>query len=177
MRPDPAAQRRSAWRRLVDEFAIMSVYERFEQAMALLLSGVLAAIIVVSMLQLMRTVFNLLVLGAFDPLEHATFQTVFGMILTLLIAMEFKHSIIKVALRRENIIQVRTVLLIALIALSRKFVIFDPETSPAELAALAGAVLALGVVYWLLGERDDRLRRALLLQQEAGCRSDPKDTP
>jgi uncharacterized membrane protein (DUF373 family) len=73
--------------------------------------------------------------------------------------MEFKHSIIKVALRRDSIIQVKTVVLIALIALSRKFVILDLETTPAKIAALAGATLALGLVYWLLRERDDALDR------------------
>ncbi|HDZ1043961.1 TPA: phosphate-starvation-inducible PsiE family protein, partial [Klebsiella pneumoniae] len=43
-----------------------------------------------------------------------------------------------------------------LIALARKFVILDPETGPAKVAALAGATLALGATYWLLRERDDR---------------------
>jgi hypothetical protein len=64
------------------------------------------------------------------------------MIMTLLIAMEFKHSIVRVALRRDSIIQVKTVILIGLIALARKFVILDPEASPAKIAALAGATLA-----------------------------------
>ncbi|HBU4090226.1 TPA: phosphate-starvation-inducible PsiE family protein, partial [Klebsiella pneumoniae] len=90
------------------------------------------------------------------PLDHKVFQTVFGMIMTLLIAMEFKHSIVRVALRRDSIIQVKTVILIGLIALARKFVILDPETGPAKVAALAGATLALGATYWLLRERDDR---------------------
>jgi uncharacterized membrane protein (DUF373 family) len=83
------------------------------------------------------------------------------MIMTLLIALEFKHSIIKVALRRDSIIQVKTVILIALIALSRKFVILDVETSPAKIAALAFALLTLGLVYWLMRERDESaVRRA-----------------
>ena len=43
--------------------------------------------------------------------------------------MEFKHSIVRVALRRDSIIQVKTVILIGLIALARKFVILDPEAS------------------------------------------------
>ncbi len=47
-------------------------------------------------------------------------------------------------------------ILIGLIALARKFVILDPETGPAKVAALAGATLALGATYWLLRERDDR---------------------
>ncbi|MDO9468804.1 MAG: phosphate-starvation-inducible PsiE family protein [Thiobacillus sp.] len=138
------------------EWALMSFYGRFEQIVALILSLVIAVIIVISLLQLVRTVFGLLFLEAFNPLDHRVFQTVFGMILTLLIAMEFKHSIIKVALRRDNIIQVKTVVLIALIALARKFVILDPEAQPEKIVALALASLALGVVYWLLRERDDR---------------------
>ena len=150
----PALQTfRSEWR-------AMTFYERFEQVIALALSAVIAVIVVVSLIQLVSTVFTLLFLEAFNPLDHAVFQTVFGMIMTLLIAMEFKHSILRVALRRDSIIQVKTVVLIALIALSRKFIILDPEVEPGKIAALAGASLALGVVYWLLRERDDRVTAA-----------------
>ncbi|ASG51345.1 TPA: phosphate-starvation-inducible PsiE family protein [Escherichia coli] len=138
------------------QWAVMTFYERFEQVIALVLSAVIAVIIVVSLLQLMSIVFTLLILDAFNPLDHKVFQTVFAMIMTLLIAMEFKHSIVRVALRRDSIIQVKTVILIGLIALARKFVILDPEASPGKIAALAGATLALGVTYWLLRERDDR---------------------
>ena len=141
------------------EWRVMTFYERFEQIIALVLSGVIAAIVVISLLQLIRTVLRLLLTDAFNPLDHEVFQSVFGMIMTLLIAMEFKHSIVKVAMRQDSIIQVKTVVLIALISLSRKFVILDPSIGPAKIAALAGATLALGTVYWLLRERDDRLNK------------------
>lgn len=141
---------------LRDQWAIMSFYERFEQVVALVLSAVIAIISVVSLFQVISIVFTLLVLDAFNPLDHKVFQRVFGMIMTLLIAMEFKHSIVRVALRQDSIIQVKTVILIGLIALARKFVILDPEASPAKIAALAGATLALGATYWLLRERGDR---------------------
>ncbi|WP_434964586.1 phosphate-starvation-inducible PsiE family protein [Acinetobacter baumannii] len=140
---DPIKTFRAQW-------AVMTFYERFEQVIALALSAIIALIIVVSLLQLISIVFSLLVIDAFNPLDHKVFQTVFGMIMTLLIAMEFKHSIVRVALRRDSIIQVKTVILIGLIALARKFVILDPETSPAKIAALAGAMLALGATYWLV---------------------------
>ena len=141
---------------LRDQWAIMSFYERFEQVVALVLSAVIAVIIVVSLFQLIAIVFTLLVLDAFNPLDHKVFQSVFGMIMTLLIAMEFKHSIVRVALRKESIIQVKTVILIAILALARKFIILDPDVDPAKLAALAGTILALGLTYWLMRERDDR---------------------
>ena len=150
-----------AFDNLRNEWRVMSFYERFEQVIAMILSAVIAVVVVISLIQLIRTVFVLLFLEAFNPLDHTVFQTVFGMIMTLLIAMEFKHSILKVAMRQESIIQVKTVVLIALIALSRKFIILEPDTGPGKVAALAGAALALGVVYWLLRERDDRLRQDL----------------
>ena len=133
----------------------LSFYEKFEQAVAIALGGVIAVIIILSLFQLIRAVYIMLVLEAFNPLDHDVFQTIFGMIMTLLIALEFKHSIIRVAMRSESIIQVKTVVLIALIALSRKMVILEADTSAATIAALWGALLSLGLVYWLLRERDD----------------------
>ena len=97
-----------------------------------------------------------MILGGFDLLDHAVFQMVFGLIMTLLIALEFKHSIVRVALRRDSIIQVKTVVLIALIALSQKFVILDIQTTgAATIGALSMALLALGAVYWLIRDRGD----------------------
>ncbi|GAA0792803.1 phosphate-starvation-inducible PsiE family protein [Cupriavidus gilardii] len=140
---------RSQWR-------LMTAYERFEQVVAITLSGVIAIVIVISLIQLIRLVFTLLVMDALNPLDHKVFQLVFGATMTLLIAMEFKHSIVKVALRKESIIQVKTVILIAILALARKFIILEPDVDPAKVAALAGTVLALGLTYWLMRERDDR---------------------
>jgi len=138
------------------EWRLMTVYERFEQVVAITLSGVSALVIVISLIQLIRLVFTLLVMDALNPLDHKVFQLVFGATMTLLIAMEFKHSIVKVALRKEGIIQVKTVILIAILALARKFIILEPDVDPAKVAALAGTVLALGLTYWLMRERDDR---------------------
>ena len=153
----PDMNKGGTWPAMKEQWRVMSFYERFEQVIALTLSAVIAVIIVISLFQLIRTVVMLLIVDAFNPLDHSVFQTVFGMIMTLLITMEFKHSIIKVVMRKESIIQVKTVLLIALLALSRKFIILEPDISPGKLAALAATTLALGVTYWLLRERDDRL--------------------
>lgn len=140
---------RSQWR-------LMTVYERFEQVVAITLSGLIAVVIVISLIQLIRLVFTMLVMDALNPLDHEVFQLVFGATMTLLIAMEFKHSIVKVALRKESIIQVKTVILIAILALARKLIILEPDIAPAKVAVLAGTVLALGLTYWLMRERDDR---------------------
>ncbi|MEW7979151.1 MAG: phosphate-starvation-inducible PsiE family protein [Candidatus Sedimenticola endophacoides] len=134
----------------------MSFYERFEHVVALVLSAVISVIILIALWRLVSEVFSLLVLGILDPLDHQVFQVIFGMIMTLLIAMEFKHSILKVLERQAHIIQVKTVILIAQLALARKFIILDfAGTEATKLAALGFAVLVLGAVYWLLQERDD----------------------
>ncbi len=134
----------------------LSLYERFEQVVALFLTFLIAIVILASLWHLARNIFTLLILGILDPLDHAVFQAVFGMIMTVLIALEFKHSILQVLHRREHIVQVRTVILIALLALARKFIILDVKAiSPWILAALGFAILALGGVYWLIAERED----------------------
>lgn len=136
----------------------MSLHERFEKIVAMILSVAIGIIIVVSLVQLLRTIYVMLLTEALNPLDHTVFQAVFGMIMTLLIAMEFMHSVVRMAARGDSLIQVKTVLLIGLLALARKFIILDPsETSPEKIAALGAATLALGAVYWLLRERDDKV--------------------
>lgn len=135
----------------------MTLYQRFEQVVVLILGLIIALVIAIALLQLVTRLMPLLLGGALDPLDQDVFQALFGMIMTLLIALEFKHSIIRVVLRADGIVQVKTVILIALLALSRKFIILDIHaTDAATIAALAGATLALGIVYWLFRERDDR---------------------
>lgn len=146
----PAGMTREQW-------SAMTLYEKFEQVVIFLLSGIIAVVVVASVWALLREVVNRLVLGAFDTLDFATFQVVFGMIFTVVIALEFKRSLLVATERRFGIVQVRNIVLIALLAIARKFIILDlGETSPAKIAALAGAALALGAVHWLVRDQDRR---------------------
>jgi uncharacterized membrane protein (DUF373 family) len=87
-----------------------------------------------------------------NPGDSQVFQGIFGMVLTVLIALEFKHTLLVVKHHRRAIVQVRAVVLIALLALVRRFIILDLyQASPSVIAALAGAALALGVVFRLVG--------------------------
>lgn len=139
----------------------LNFYERFEQVVALILSLVISVIIVIALFELIAKVWNMLLTGALDPLDHQVFQAVFGAIMTLLIAMEFKHSIIRVISRKESIIQIKTVVFIAILALARKFIILDISKTDAEtIMALAVTVLALAGVYWLVRDSDYRYRQS-----------------
>ena len=138
------------------------MYRRFEAAVALVLTVVVCAVIVVALWRLIVSVADTLVLRTLNPLEHEVFQRVFGEIMTLLIALEFNHTLQFVVTGQQGIIHTKMVILIALLALARKVIILDLyATSAASLIALALLTLALGVTYWLMRERDDRAKRAL----------------
>ena len=135
----------------------MSAYERFEQLVSLVLTLTISLIVLVALVQLVWSVVDTLILEATNPLKDQVFTSVFAMILTPLIAMEFKRSITRVGLRGEGIIQVRTVVLIAILALARKFIILDIATTAApHVAALALATVVLGIVCWLIRDADRR---------------------
>jgi uncharacterized membrane protein (DUF373 family) len=107
----------------------------------------------------LKILFGLVLSGSLDPSDYTIFQAVFGMIFTVIIALEFKKSLLVIAERRESVVQIRSVVMIALLAICRKVIIFDlRETDAAQLFALAAAILALGVVYWLIRDSDQRLR-------------------
>jgi uncharacterized membrane protein (DUF373 family) len=136
-------------------WSVMTYYERFEQIVLMILSFIISLVILFALLQLVVNVYSILMAGVLNPMDYKVFQVIFGMIMTLLIAMEFKHSIIKVLERKSHIIQVKAIVLLALLALARKFIIINLETvEPFKIIALSLSVLVLGVVYWLLDQKD-----------------------
>jgi uncharacterized membrane protein (DUF373 family) len=155
------------WTRLQTRWAVLSHYQRFEGFVALVLTLVIGLVILVALLRLTFSVVTGLLLGVLDPLDPGVFQAVFGEILTLLIALEFNHTLQYVVKREQSIIQTKVVLLIALLAVARKFIVLDlRDVDAGQLLALAAITLALGLAYWLMRERDDRLVRASLKQTE-----------
>jgi uncharacterized membrane protein (DUF373 family) len=141
------------------DWPLLSAYERFESVVALILTLVITAVILVALWRLLFGVVDTLVLRSLNPLEHGVFQVVFGQILTVLIALEFNHTLRYVVTRELGIIQARTVILIAMLALVRKLIVTDlSAVPPAGLAAEGGLLLALGITYWLMQEGGDRLQ-------------------
>ena len=149
--------RSARWEHLRAEWAVLSYYQRFESSVALVLTVVIGLIILVALYHLTFSVVAALLFGALDPLDPGVFHAVFGEILTLLIALEFNHTLQYVVTRQQSIIQTKIVVLIALLALARKIVLLDlNKVSPDHMLGLAAITLALGVVYWVMRERDDR---------------------
>ena len=133
-------------------WGVLTFYQKFEHIVVLILTGLIAVVIVFAVWNLMlKTALSIVVSGSFDPTDYSVFQTIFGMIFTVIIALEFKKSLVVVAERQASTVQVRAVVLIALLAIVRKVMILDVATTEAlQVFALAAAILALGGVYWLV---------------------------
>lgn len=117
-----------------DTWQSLSLYERIEQGIALVLTYLIAVIILIATRDLAKEVFLLAWHGLFDPLDHRMFQVIFGQIMTLLIA---------------------------LLAISRKFIILEPNQYSAQtILGLAAVVIALGVTYWLIRDRDAKASKS-----------------
>jgi len=149
------------WRELRHEWPVLSMYQRFEASVALMLAFVIAAVILVALYRVIVSVIEALVLQSLNPLDHAVFQQVFGEIMTLLIALEFNHTLHYVITGDRGIIHTRAVVLIAELALARKIIITDLfQAAAASVLALAALMVALGVSYWLTRDPDDRTSNA-----------------
>ena len=144
------------FRRARAEWMLLTFYERFEQVVILILTGLISLVVVFAVWNLALKIFHaVLAPQGFDPTDYSVFQAIFGAIFTVIIALEFKRSLLVVAQRQESIVQVRTVILIALLAIVRKVIILDlASTEALQLFALAAAILALGAVYWLVRDQD-----------------------
>ena len=127
----------------------------------LILTALIAIVIVFAVWNLtLKIGLSIVVSGSFDPTDYSVFQAIFGMIFTVIIALEFKRSLLVLAERRDNVVQVRSVILIALLAVVRKLLILDVAATEAlQLFALAAAILALGGVYWLMRAPDPPERK------------------
>jgi len=125
-------------------------YERFEQVISRIIMLFVAVVIVYSVI---LTGIELVIdfrLGM-GFMEQELLQDIFGSILTILILLEFNHSIAQALARRTGVIQVRIVVLIAILVVTRKLILLDFKTATLEqLAGIGGIALALGALYWLI---------------------------
>jgi uncharacterized membrane protein (DUF373 family) len=135
---------------LKQEWQELTSYQRFEQVVSRIIMAFIAVVIVYSIVLAAIEIVIDFGLGR-DFLEQELLQNVFGTILTILILLEFNHSIAVSIKQKTGIIQARIVVLIAILVIARKIILLDFKTASIEsLAAHAGVALALGALYWLI---------------------------
>ncbi|MCU7243082.1 MAG: phosphate-starvation-inducible PsiE family protein [Microcystis aeruginosa WS75] len=141
------------WR---DENFMRSIHT-IENLVSKVLSVALIVVIIVSLYDLVviliKDLFTTEPIGFFSK----TLIEIFGLFLNILIALELLENV--TAYLRKHIVQVELVVVTALIAISRKIIIFDPNKySKDDLIALTVGTLALAASYWLIRKvnRDNR---------------------
>ena len=72
-------------------FEPLTLYQKFEQVCVLMLTTLIAIIIALALWNLTLKILLSIWATNFDPTDYGVFQTVFGMIFTVIIALEFKR--------------------------------------------------------------------------------------
>ncbi len=122
-------------------------YETLERAVSLVLLVGMVGVI------LLATVNFFLALGAQSTeagrvQDYTAFQGLFDKALAAIIALELAHSVHQSVRGEHGIGQLRTVALIGVLAVVRKFVLIDIDTASGLLVlGLGAAVIALGTVF------------------------------
>ena len=135
-----------------------TAYEWFEQIILGIIVIIMSLVIVYSLFVAMITLSGDLASGI-ESMETSALKDTFGLILTVIILVEFNHSIVLAIRQRSGAIQVRIVVLITIIVLARKLVLLDYTTASMEtLLGLGGLALSLGGLYWLISDGEQRKR-------------------
>jgi uncharacterized membrane protein (DUF373 family) len=131
-------------------------YEWFEQTILGTLVLIIAIITIYSLILAVITLVDDFRSGV-TFIETGALQDTFGLILTVIILVEFNHSIVLAIRQRSGAIQVRIVVLITIIVLARKLVLLDYAAASMEtLLGLSGLALSLGGLYWLISDGERR---------------------
>ena len=142
-----------------------TIYEWFEQIVLSILVLIICLVIVYSLIIVAIKIFEDLVSGV-GFIETVALKDTFGLTLTVIILVEFNHSIVLAIRQRSGAIQVRIVVLITIIVLARKLVLLDYAAASVEtLLGLGGLALALGGLYWLISDGEQRRRSPDLIVQ------------
>jgi uncharacterized membrane protein (DUF373 family) len=151
----------NSWKRLFRLLAnttsdenVVGLMDTFVALIAKLLSIAMMTVIVISVIDLFVFLIEEIVAeprGFFST----TLIEIFGLFLNVLIAIEVLENIM--AYLKQHVIQVELVIATSLVAVARKIIIFDfAKSGGLELAALAIAIFALSISYWLVRRTNRR---------------------
>ncbi len=131
-------------------------YERFENMALRYMQLMLAAITLFAMVLITIDLIRDFGLGE-EFMDKQVLQDTFGSILIVLILLEFNHSLHLAIKHRTGAVQVRMVVLIAVLVLARKLMLLDyASVEVRTLLGFSALLLALGGLYWLIANADRR---------------------
>lgn len=131
---------------------LLRVVHKFEYWVILMLVAAIGLITLIAMARLFFGLYDAVFIS-WDIKNTRAILVLFGMVMTVLIALEFGNSILRHIHEHSTIIQAREVILIGMMAMVRKVMIIDLSTSSAwQLAALGVVAVSLASAYWFMRE-------------------------
>ena len=125
---------------------------KFEAIVIFILSIMVALIVLISLLRIAMEFYSIFFqdMTSLHQLAFEDYQVLFGRILTLLISLEFLHSILKVVKVEDIKTLTLDVVLIAALAIARKLIVYDYNNiEPVKAITLGGLLISIGLFYFL----------------------------
>jgi uncharacterized membrane protein (DUF373 family) len=145
----PKAPMQPGWSKYIN-------YARFERVALACIMVMIAAIAAVAIVWTGIKIVSDMLVGA-PFLDKAALQDTIGLILVILILLEFNHSILVAMTERSGAVQVRMLVRITVLVVTRKLMLMDFTAINAQtLLGFGGLLLALGGLYWLICDTDRR---------------------
>lgn len=128
------------------------LFDFFEATAMLVLSLCITLVACLGLVHVIVAVAHLILHAGLQPTDPTVLQELFGLFFTVLIALEFRHSILVLpGSESQGMTRMRSVLLIGMMAAVRKFIVLDLNgVDVKELIALSAAILSLSAAYWLV---------------------------
>ncbi len=129
-------------------------YNYFEKMVVAILTLLVSVSVILTLAQAAVALYQVVMSGN-HLIDHNAFIHVFAAFMTVLIALEFNHTVMADITTKTPIVKVRAVLLVALLALSRKVVLVDfKEIEYTAMIGLAVLIVAVAGAYWFLRPDD-----------------------
>ena len=133
-----------------DDGAVTRIYHLIERGISALLLLGMVGVVLLATYSFFRTLVTV-TLAENAALDYVEFQTLFDRVLAAVIALELAHSIRQMVAGDHGIGQLRTVIVIGMLAVVRKLIVLevDQATGPfllgiaATVTALAAALVAI----------------------------------
>jgi len=134
---------------------VLSAASRGKQAIAGVLLALMFLVVAVGTVELVLVVFTEIAKSLSTPtagnflLSEESLFTIFGLFLNVLIAVELIETV--EVYFREHALHAETVILVAIIAVSRKAILLDlSKYDAATIAALSLLIVSLGIAYFMV---------------------------
>lgn len=128
---------------------MLSLFKRFDQIIIIALAIMMAVVVAFSTIDLGVVIVQKLIDAPFLLLAVEELIDLFGLFLLVLIGLELLEIIRSYAM--DNVVHIRVVLTVAMIAISRKVIILDVgELAPTSMLGIAAIILALSAAHYAL---------------------------